>query len=91
MCDYEEFIWSCEHSDFRLKSYCHKARNNPGHACNFVKRLRHCWDQGRPCDACLAKQAAEAHAQMMSGWYGSNQASHWSFAADHPSATVASF
>ncbi|KAK0669002.1 hypothetical protein QBC41DRAFT_302928 [Cercophora samala] len=76
MCDYEEFIWSCEHSDFRLKSYCHKARNNPGHACNFVKRLRNCWDQGRPCDACLAKQAAaaaEAHGRMMSGWYGSNQ------------------
>ncbi|KAK4184115.1 hypothetical protein QBC35DRAFT_67234 [Podospora australis] len=59
MCDFEEFIWTCSHSEFRLKSHCHRARNNPSHFCNYVKRLRHCWDQTRPCDAC-EKAASQA-------------------------------
>ncbi|KAK4463979.1 hypothetical protein QBC42DRAFT_304448 [Cladorrhinum samala] len=75
MCDYEEFIWTCNCSDFRLKSYCHRARNTPGHACTFVKRLRHCWEQGRPCDNCIMRQRerevaeAEAQAQAVAAWY----------------------
>ncbi|KAK3985027.1 hypothetical protein QBC44DRAFT_374568 [Cladorrhinum sp. PSN332] len=70
MCDYEEFIWTCNCSEFRLKSYCHRARNTPGHSCKFVKKLRHCWDQGRPCDNCILKQQeAEAHAQAVAAWH----------------------
>lgn len=62
MCDWEEFIFSCGHSEFRLQSYCHYARNDPYHRCRRVKKLRNCWDQGRPCDTCteamLSRQAA---------------------------------
>ena len=53
MCDWEEFIFTCGHSEFRLKSYCHYARNHPFHQCRRVKKLRNCWDQARPCDTCL--------------------------------------
>ncbi|KAK4190600.1 hypothetical protein QBC35DRAFT_61275 [Podospora australis] len=74
MCDYEEFIWTCQHSDFRLKSHCHRARNNPGHICNYVKRLRHCWDQTRACDSCEEneRQRREAETHAMAAWYASN-------------------
>ncbi|KAK3906192.1 hypothetical protein C8A05DRAFT_29978 [Staphylotrichum tortipilum] len=63
MCDFEEFIFTCGHSTFRLKSYCHFARNHPQHACRRVKKLRNCWDQGRPCDACAAEAEAAAAAE----------------------------
>ncbi|KAK4182209.1 hypothetical protein QBC35DRAFT_396429, partial [Podospora australis] len=43
-------------------SHCHRARSNPSHICNYVKRLRHCWDQTRPCDAC---EKAALHASLM--------------------------
>ncbi|KAK4122320.1 hypothetical protein N657DRAFT_536962, partial [Parathielavia appendiculata] len=52
MCDFDEFIFTCGHSVFRLKCYCHYARNHPFHQCRRVKKLRSCWDQGRDCDAC---------------------------------------
>ncbi|KAL2260072.1 hypothetical protein VTK26DRAFT_6036 [Humicola hyalothermophila] len=55
MCDYEEFSFDCGHSFFRLKCYCHYARNHPQHYCHFVKKLRNVWDQLRPCEDCERK------------------------------------
>ena len=50
MCDFEEFIYTCNCSAIRLKSYCHQARNNRGHRCTRVKKLRNVWDLDYPCD-----------------------------------------
>ncbi len=50
MCDYEEFIFTCNCSIVKLKSYCHKARNNRLHHCTFVKKLRCVWDLDQLCD-----------------------------------------
>ncbi|KAI0601240.1 hypothetical protein F4775DRAFT_589454 [Biscogniauxia sp. FL1348] len=56
MCDWEEFLFVCNHSTLRLKSYCHFARNDPNHQCFGVKMLRNSWFQdGQLCDACLEK------------------------------------
>ncbi|KAK1754554.1 hypothetical protein QBC47DRAFT_384251 [Echria macrotheca] len=55
MCDFEEFMFTCGHSTFRLKSYCHFARNDPNHECCSVKKLRNIWDQDYPCDGCQAR------------------------------------
>ncbi|KAI1439224.1 hypothetical protein GGR50DRAFT_8930 [Xylaria sp. CBS 124048] len=55
MCDWEEFLFVCSHSELRLKSHCHSARNDPNHQCFGVKVLRHSWFQdGQLCDNCLA-------------------------------------
>jgi hypothetical protein len=59
MCDFEEFAFTCGHSQFRLKSYCHFARNEPNHQCLGVKKLRHIWDQGDWCQDCIAKMQAD--------------------------------
>lgn len=58
MCDWEEFLFTCGHSALRLKSYCHYARNSPGHQCRRVKFLRSSWPQGVPCDSCVAGPAS---------------------------------
>lgn len=52
MCDYEEYLFSCNHSTVRLKSHCHTARNSEGHHCRGVKVLRNSWYQGVPCENC---------------------------------------
>ncbi|KAL6878778.1 hypothetical protein J3F83DRAFT_723870 [Trichoderma novae-zelandiae] len=52
MCDWEEFLFTCNHSQLRLKSYCHFARNDPNHGCLGVKVLRRSWLQAVPCDDC---------------------------------------
>ncbi|KAI1502793.1 hypothetical protein F5X99DRAFT_377411 [Biscogniauxia marginata] len=55
MCDWEEFLFVCNHSTLRLKSYCHFARNDPNHQCYGVKMLRDSWlQEGQLCDDCLA-------------------------------------
>lgn len=54
MCDWEEFLFLCNHSTLRLKSYCHFARNDPNHQCFGVKVLRNSWRQCVPCDDCAA-------------------------------------
>ena len=54
MCDWEEFLFTCNHSALRIKSYCHFARNDPFHQCFGVKVLRHSWQQSGACDECLA-------------------------------------
>ncbi|RYP18938.1 hypothetical protein DL765_003616 [Monosporascus sp. GIB2] len=55
MCDWEEFLFVCNHSVLRLKSYCHFARNDPNHQCLGVKVLRDSWYQeGMLCDGCVA-------------------------------------
>jgi hypothetical protein len=69
MCDFEEFIFTCNHSVFRLKSYCHYARNDPHHQCRRVKKLRNCWDQNRECDAC----AEERRRQAELAWFYTQQ------------------
>ncbi|KAH6609588.1 hypothetical protein Trco_002934 [Trichoderma cornu-damae] len=48
MCDWEEFLFTCNHSQVRLKSYCHFARNDPNHGCLGVKVLRNSWRQEVP-------------------------------------------
>ena len=58
MCHWEEFLFSCNHSALRLKSYCHFARNHPRHRCFGVKVLRDSWQQGVRCEACRAAVAA---------------------------------
>ncbi|KAK5634660.1 hypothetical protein RRF57_010373 [Xylaria bambusicola] len=56
MCDWEEFIFVCNHTTLRLKSHCHFARNDPNHQCFGVKVLRDSWFQeGQLCDNCLDK------------------------------------
>ncbi|POR39159.1 Uncharacterized protein TPAR_00631 [Tolypocladium paradoxum] len=55
MCDWEEFLFICNHSVFRLKSYCHFARNDPYHQCFGVKVLRNSWQQGVLCEKCAAE------------------------------------
>ena len=55
MCDYEEFLFDCGHSQQRLKSYCHFARNDPNHQCFGVKKLRDVWEQRQICEACMMK------------------------------------
>ncbi|TRX88058.1 hypothetical protein FHL15_011060 [Xylaria flabelliformis] len=55
MCDFEEFVFECQHSVIKLKSRCHFARNDPNHQCFGVKMLRESWRQdGQLCDNCLA-------------------------------------
>ncbi|EFQ29136.1 uncharacterized protein GLRG_04280, partial [Colletotrichum graminicola M1.001] len=54
MCDWEEFLFTCNHSIVRLKSYCHFARNDPNHQCFGVKVLRNSWRQSVPCDNCIS-------------------------------------
>ncbi|KAJ4306185.1 hypothetical protein N0V88_000981 [Collariella sp. IMI 366227] len=78
MCDFDEFIFTCGHSVFRLKCYCHFARNHPLHHCHRVKKLRSCWDQDRPCDPCIeerqrieAEMIARARAEYY--WYMQQQ------------------
>lgn len=60
MCDWEEFLFSCNHSVLRLKSYCHSARNDPVHRCDRVKVLRSSWLQGVPCEHCIRAIQEEA-------------------------------
>ncbi|RDA83558.1 hypothetical protein CP532_5354 [Ophiocordyceps camponoti-leonardi (nom. inval.)] len=60
MCDFEEFLFTCNHSAFRLKSFCHFARNDPYHQCYGVKVLRNSWQQGKLCDDCLAERQRQA-------------------------------
>ncbi|GKT50358.1 uncharacterized protein ColSpa_10539 [Colletotrichum spaethianum] len=54
MCDWEEFLFTCNHSIVRLKSYCHFARNDPNHQCFGVKVLRNSWQQSVPCNNCIS-------------------------------------
>ena len=54
MCDWEEFLFVCDHSFLRLKSHCHFARNDPNHQCMGVKVLRDSWFQeGELCKTCV--------------------------------------
>ena len=55
MCDYEEFLFDCGHSQQRLKSYCHLARNDPNHQCFGVKKLRDVWEQQTICKTCTTQ------------------------------------
>lgn len=55
MCDWEEFLFTCNHSAVRLKSYCHFARNNQDHSCPSVKVLRKSWQQTVPCEHCTGE------------------------------------
>ncbi|KAK4131340.1 hypothetical protein BT67DRAFT_351706, partial [Trichocladium antarcticum] len=59
MCDWEEFLFTCGHSQFRLKCYCHQARNHPLHRCRRVKKLRCIWEQPGPCEGCRAAYAQQ--------------------------------
>ncbi|KAK0719679.1 hypothetical protein B0H67DRAFT_444093, partial [Lasiosphaeris hirsuta] len=52
MCDFEQFVFLCQHYETRLQSRCHSARVDPNHQCFSVKRLRFVWDQNEYCDAC---------------------------------------
>lgn len=65
MCDFDEFVFTCGHSTFRLKAYCHRARNDPYKEYHYVKKLRDVWDQTYPCSECVNRaQAAAAAAQQ---------------------------
>ncbi|KXX79280.1 hypothetical protein MMYC01_203224 [Madurella mycetomatis] len=64
MCDFDEFIFTCGHSTFRLKCHCHYARNHPQHWCNKVKKLRNSYDQTYECDEC-----AEARRRQEAAYY----------------------
>ncbi|OHE94031.1 hypothetical protein CORC01_10723 [Colletotrichum orchidophilum] len=61
MCDWEEFLFTCNHSVLRLKSYCHFARNDPSHQCFGVKVLRNSWQQSVPCDNCILAWQDQGH------------------------------
>ncbi|KAF4507859.1 hypothetical protein G6O67_004311 [Ophiocordyceps sinensis] len=70
MCDWEEFLFACNHSILRLKSYCHFARNDAHHQCFGVKVLRNSWRQGVLCEKC----EAECRATRAKGRGSSKQA-----------------
>ncbi|KXH46824.1 hypothetical protein CNYM01_13153 [Colletotrichum nymphaeae SA-01] len=67
MCDWEEFLFTCNHSVLRLKSYCHFARNDPGHQCFGVKVLRNSWQQSVPCDNCILAWQGQSHPHFAAG------------------------
>ncbi|KXH54477.1 hypothetical protein CSAL01_00633 [Colletotrichum salicis] len=67
MCDWEEFLFTCNHSVLRLKSYCHFARNDPGHQCFGVKVLRNSWQQSVPCDNCILAWQDQGHPHFAVG------------------------
>ncbi|KAK7454204.1 hypothetical protein CaCOL14_005670 [Colletotrichum acutatum] len=67
MCDWEEFLFTCHHSVLRLKSYCHFARNDPGHQCFGVKVLRNSWQQSVPCDNCILSWQDQGHPHFAAG------------------------
>lgn len=78
MCDYEEFLFACGCSTFRLKSYCHFARNDPNHQCFGVKKLRDTWDQASDCEACSQRKTNDQWARAQGfggGAYASTGAS----------------
>lgn len=53
MCDFDEFMFECGHAVYRLKCYCHFARNHPEHKCARVQFLRASWLQnGQVCEVC---------------------------------------
>ncbi|KAF6817377.1 hypothetical protein CMUS01_12112 [Colletotrichum musicola] len=58
MCDFEEFLFTCDHSIVKMKSECHFRRNDPGKQCFSVKVLKVTWPQGRECDACRTPRAS---------------------------------
>jgi hypothetical protein len=60
MCDLEEFLFSCGHNTFRLKAYCHFARNDPNHQCFGVKQLRDSWAQVYECETCRLHHQQQA-------------------------------
>ncbi|KAJ9165306.1 hypothetical protein NKR19_g497 [Coniochaeta hoffmannii] len=64
MCDLEEFLFSCGHNTFRLKAYCHFARNDPNHQCFGVKQLRDSWAQGYECESCRMHRQQQLQGQM---------------------------
>ncbi|OIW31568.1 hypothetical protein CONLIGDRAFT_678038 [Coniochaeta ligniaria NRRL 30616] len=74
MCDLEEFLFSCGHNIFRLKSYCHFARNDPNHQCFGVKQLRDSWAQVYECEACRMLHQQQQRQASMSA-YGGDQGS----------------
>ena len=80
MCDYEEFLFACGCSTFRLKSYCHFARNDPNHQCFGVKKLRDTWDQASDCEACSQRKTNDQWARSQ-GFGGGAYASTGSSAA----------
>lgn len=67
MCDFEEFLFTCGHSEVRLKSHCHFARNDPYHDCFGVKVLRKSWRQDGPCEDCVAMITALEAANRQQG------------------------
>ncbi|KAK2038100.1 hypothetical protein LZ31DRAFT_139336 [Colletotrichum somersetense] len=67
MCDWEEFLFTCNHSIVRLKSYCHFARNDPNHQCFGVKVLRNSWRQNVPCDNCISAWLAQENPGFAAG------------------------
>ncbi|KAH7358465.1 hypothetical protein B0T11DRAFT_104278 [Plectosphaerella cucumerina] len=67
MCDWEEFLFICDHSILRLKSYCHSARNDPNHLCFGVKVLRNSWHQGIPCETCFHEWNTQGAAYPLTG------------------------
>jgi hypothetical protein len=64
MCDLEEFLFSCGHNTFRLKSYCHFARNDPNHQCFGVKQLRDSWTQVYECESCRMHHQEQRQASV---------------------------
>lgn len=70
MCDWEEFVFTCGHSQFRLKCYCHQARNHPRHRCHRVKKLRNVWDQETECDECAEARRQQEQEYFYAQGYG---------------------
>ncbi|OLN85867.1 hypothetical protein CCHL11_05398 [Colletotrichum chlorophyti] len=73
MCDWEEFLFTCNHSILRLKSYCHFARNDPNHQCFGVKVLRNSWRQNVPCDDCISAAWQNRDHQHFAARFGRKQ------------------
>ena len=58
MCFYEKITFPCNHTEYRLASYCHFARNDPGHQCFGAWNIRREWKQSQTnCADCTRQQA----------------------------------
>ncbi|KAH8912009.1 hypothetical protein BR93DRAFT_963221 [Coniochaeta sp. PMI_546] len=76
MCDMEEFLFTCGHNTFRLKSYCHFARNDPNHQCFGVKVLRATWRQTNQCELCRTGQPQPQQQQQQQQQQQASMSAH---------------
>lgn len=76
MCEFNELIFTCGHSTYPLKAYCHRARNDFYHECHYVKKLRAVYLETWRCKKCRTEEENDAmHAEFREGGAKASEAS----------------